>query len=200
MPVLNGSRKSIGKETVPGAEAPADEELVRRAQADPDQFSALYERYAKDIERFMLARTNGHRDLAEDLASQVFTRAYTALPRYNAGSFRGWLYQIARNTLIDTYRRQRPTAPLDAAWAVRSDEPPLDERVIAAEARQQLHDALGLLAEPQRAIILLRLQGLTGREIADRLGMSHDAMRSAQYRAMGKLRIALQHLHETDIP
>lgn len=195
MPVLNGSRNSIGKETIPGAETLADEDLVRLAQADPDQFGALYERYAKDIERFMLARTNGQRDVAEDLASQVFTRAYTALPRYNAGSFRGWLYQIARNILIDAYRRQRPVAPLDAAWALHSDEPALDDRVIAAEARQQLHEALALLAEPQRSIILLRLHGLTGREIADRLGMSHDAMRSAQYRAMGKLRIALQHLH-----
>jgi RNA polymerase sigma-70 factor (ECF subfamily) len=198
--VLNGSRKPIGNEMVPGTDMPADEDLVRLAQADPDQFSALYERYAKDIERFMLVRTNGQRDLAEDLASQVFTRAWTALPRYNAGSFRGWLYQIARNILIDAYRRQRPTAPLDAAWAISSGEPALDERVIAAEARQQLHDALDLLAEPQRSIILLRLRGLTGREIAERLGMSHDAMRSAQYRAMGKLRIALQHLHGVDVP
>lgn len=196
MPLLSGSRKPMGKETVTGAPAPDDEELVRLAQAEPERFAALYERYAKDIERFMLARTNGHRDLAEDLASQVFTRAYVALPRYNAGSFRGWLYQIARNILIDTYRRQRPTASLDEAQTISSAAPALDDQVIAEEARQQVQDALAVLAEPQRSIIQLRLQGLGGREIAERLGMSHDAMRSAQYRAMGKLRIALQHLHE----
>lgn len=77
-------------------------------------------------------------------------------------------------------------------------ESPLDERVIAEEARIQLHEALARLAEPQRSILRLRLQGLTGPEIADRLGMNHEAMKSAQYRAMAKLRVALRHLNEQD--
>lgn len=179
-------------------EALPDEVLVRRAQADPGSFSLVYERYAKEIERFYLARTGGRVDVAQDLTSQVFTRAYAALPRYTEGSFRGWLYQIARNILIDSHRRNRPTAPLDDLEGVGTGGPSLDDEVIAEEARVQLHTALDTLGEPQRSIILLRLQGLSGPEIAGRLGMSLQAMKSAQYRAMAKLRTSLQHLHQRD--
>ena len=91
----------------------SDEDVVRRAQRDPDQFASVYERYAKEIERFFLSRTNGNVEFAQDLTSQVFTRAWAALDRYSAGSLRGWLYQIARNLLIDAYRRQHATSSLD---------------------------------------------------------------------------------------
>ena len=176
----------------------SDEALVRLAQADPARFGQLYERYAAEITRFYLARMHGNEALAQDLTSQVFTRAYTALPRYIEGSFRGWLYQIARNILIDSFRRQRPTTSLDGIASISANESPLDERVIAEEARIQLHEALAQLDEPQRSILTLRLQGLTGPEIASRLGMSHEAMKSAQYRAMAKLRSSLQHLNQRD--
>jgi len=178
----------------------SDEALVRRAQADPARFGPLYERYAGEIERYFLARVNGHEALAQDLTSQVFTRAVAALPRYSAGAFRGWLYQIARNLLIDRYRRQRPTTPLDGIATLHANDPPLDEQVIAEEARLQLQGALDNLGEPQRSILRLRLQGLTGPEIAAQLGLSHEAMKSAQYRAMAKLRTSLQHLNRQDEP
>jgi RNA polymerase sigma-70 factor (ECF subfamily) len=173
-----------------------DETAMRAAQRDPARFSVLYARYAKDIERFMLSRTNGDLALSEDLTSQVFTRAYAAIPRYVEGSFRAWLYQIARNTLIDLHRRTRPADSLERASGIAGAEPRLDEQVIAAEAREQLHAALDHLNLAQRAVILLRLQGLTGREIAERLGMSHEAVKSAQYRAMAQLKIRLHHLRD----
>jgi len=176
----------------------SDEALVRRAQADPGQFGPIYERYAPEMHRFFLARVRGNEVLAQDLTSQLFTRAVAALPRYTEGSFRGWLYQIARNILIDSYRRQRPATSFDGIAAIGANDPPLDDQVIAEEARIQLHVALHRLGEPQRSIMLLRLQGLTGPEIAARLGMSHEAMKSAQYRAMAKLRISLQHLNQRD--
>lgn len=179
------------------ADPPLDDEAaMRAAQCDPARFSLLYERYAKEIERFMLSRTNGNAALAEDLTSQVFTRAFAAIPRYVEGSFRGWLFQIARNTLIDAFRRQRPVDPLDPTLALEDGSTRIEEHVIAAEAREQLHAALGDLGEPQRSIMLLRLQGLSGREIAERLGMSLEATRSAQYRAMTRLKIRLSHLRD----
>jgi RNA polymerase sigma-70 factor (ECF subfamily) len=177
-----------------------DEALARRAQRDPEAFGEIYRRYGGEIERFFLSRVNGNPEIAQDLTSQVFTRALAALPRYTDGSLRGWLYQIARNLLIDSHRRQQPASSLDGAEVAGSGEPALDDQVIAEEARIQLHTALDALGEPQRSILLLRLQGHTGPEIAERLGISHEAMKSAQYRAMAKLRVALQHLHQRDEP
>jgi RNA polymerase sigma-70 factor (ECF subfamily) len=172
----------------------SDEELVQRARTDAAAFGVLYDRYRRDIQAFLLSRTRGNSDVANDLNSQVFTRAYTALPRYASGSFRAWLYAIARNLVIDEFRRQRPTSSLDVAGHVPVDQPGLDEQVIAADARSQLHGALNQLGPVQRNIVTLRLEGLTGKEIAERLGMSHEAIKSAQYRAFAKLRTLLGEL------
>lgn len=175
-----------------------DDELVRRAQADPETFGLLYTRYTREIHGFILSRVGGNVDVAQDLTSQVFTRAFTALPRFQTGTFRGWIYQIARNAVIDSYRRQRPTAPLTDAEYVTADQQALDDHVIAEDARAQLHSALAELKPVQREIVMLRLQGLTGVEIAARLGMHPDAVKSAQYRAFTKLRTHLQDLSPTE--
>lgn len=175
-----------------------DEALVRCAQQHPEAFNTVFERYGKEIERYIHHRTNGTTELAEDLASQVFTRAFAALPRYQAGSLRGWLYQIARNLVIDHLRQSRPDIPLAASGDLISADPSMEDRIVAEEARTQLHSALDLLPDQQRRIILLRLQGHTGPEIAAQLGISHDAVRSAQYRAMTTLRHALAHLYQRE--
>ncbi|MGN6483098.1 MAG: RNA polymerase sigma factor, partial [Thermomicrobiales bacterium] len=95
-----------------------DHDLVQAARGGSGEaFDALYRRYAGEIEGFIAARVTDP-ELAADLTSQVFTKAFAALPRYQAGSFRGWLYAIARNAITDTWRRQRPTAPLERAELV----------------------------------------------------------------------------------
>ena len=172
----------------------SDEELVTVARRDKAAFGVLYERYARDINAFVLSRTRGHPELARDLTSQVFTRALSALPNYRSSSFRGWLYAIARNLVIDEYRRRKPIASLDIAGHVPLDQPGLDEQVIVADARAQLHAALGQLGDVPQEIVRLRLQGMTGGEIADRMGMSREAVKSAQYRAFAKLRDILQEM------
>lgn len=167
--------------------APSDEELVAQAQRNLDRFGPLYARYVGPIHAFVLGRT-GDPDRADDITSQVFTRALAALPRYHTGPFRSWLYAIARNILIDTHRRVKPVAPMDAAGDVPSRDLAPEDQAIASEARATLMAALDTLTKTQREIVLLRLQGLTGREIADELGMGYAAMKSAQYRAFARLR------------
>lgn len=175
-------------------ETTPDDEM-ERAPRDPEAFAGVFTRYHPEIERFLLARTNGDHTLAEDLTSQTFARAWVAHDRFTPGSERGWLYQIARNLLID-HLRKRQADRLDPDTPLTSAAPALEEAVIAQEAHELLHAAIGELTEPQRSIILLRLQGHTSREIAFRLGLGHEAVKSAQYRAMAKLKIALAPLHD----
>jgi len=97
-----------------GDDGISDEEIVARAEHDPRHFAPLYRRYAKPIHAFVLRRT-GDPEQAADITSQVFTRALAALPRYRTGPFRGWIYAIARNVVIDSRRSAR--LPLWAQWA-----------------------------------------------------------------------------------
>lgn len=173
------------------ADEVSDEELVRLAVGDPERFGELYARYARPIHAFILPRVDRNEAIAQDLTSQVFSRALTALPGFRPGVFRAWLYAIARNAVIDYYRRQRPGASLDAALEIASDEQGLDERAVAEDARMRLHAALSRLVPAQRQIVELRLHGLTGVEIAERLNLHPDAVKSAQYRAFARLRAFL---------
>jgi len=165
----------------------SDEEMIARAQRDPEHFAPLYARYARPIHAFVLRRT-GDPEQAADITSQVFTRALAALPRYRHGPFRGWLYAIARNILIDAHRRAKHILPLERVELVPTTARSPEDEAIASEAQTTLMAALDRLTTTQRKIVLLRLQGLTGQEIADELEMGYAAMKSAQYRAFGRLR------------
>ena len=186
-----GAVALVGKDLSRVTDDTSDEELARLAADDRERFGELYERYARPIHAFILPRVDRNEAVAQDLTSQVFSRALTALPGFRPGVFRAWLYAIARNVVIDHYRRQRPGAPLDAALEIASDDPGLDERAVAEEARVRLHAALARLVPAQRQIVELRLHGLTGAEIAERLGLHPDAVKSAQYRAFSRLRVIL---------
>ena len=67
----------------PTDQAPIDELVDRARQGDADAFGQLYDRFLPEIVRY-LARRVGDPDAAEDLAQQVFLKAWQAIPRYEA--------------------------------------------------------------------------------------------------------------------
>jgi RNA polymerase sigma-70 factor (ECF subfamily) len=169
------------------AHTPTDEALVVEALADPAAFDQLYQRYHGDIHRFVLSRVADLHQ-AEDITSQVFLQALRGLPTHGSGTFRGWLFRIARNAIVDSYRRQPPEAPSDALAVHAALEPGPLALIEVSEAREELWRIINRLAGTQQAIIRLRLDGYTGQEIADELGMSLSAIKSAQFRAFEKIR------------
>jgi len=175
-----------------------DDDLVAAAQGDRNAFAPLYARYQPRVHAFALRRL-GDADRADDVTSQVFVRVLKALPAYKAGkhaeSFQAWLFTIARNIVTDAHRRERPHLPVTELDAIAHADPDPMEQAIAAEARAQLRTLLAALTPTQHRIVELRLSGLTGQEIADRLGMSLAATKSAQYRAFTRLRDLMQDHH-----
>ncbi len=149
------------------------------AQQDAAAFALLYERYVESIYAFCFQRL-GSRELAEDATSQVFTNALAALPRYRAGSFRGWLYAIARNVVTD--ERRRPVALPETRAASH------DAALHDAESDIDLRRLLACLTDEQRDVVELRLAGLTGPEIAEATGKRPGAVRAIQFRAYQRLR------------
>lgn len=170
--------------------------LISLAQHDPVAFAPLYEAYFDAIYRYCYLRL-GTSDAAEDAASLVFINALAALPHFRpterTGSFRAWLFAIAHNVVANQYRRhsrQRLTILADAQ-DVPDAAPSPEDVVVAAEARQSVHDVLSGLTDEQRRVVELRLAGLTDAEIARVLGRRHGAVRATQYRAVLRLRALL---------
>jgi RNA polymerase sigma-70 factor (ECF subfamily) len=168
------------------ATANDDESLVLQAKDDASAFAPLYHRYVRPIFGYCFQRL-GTRELAEDATSQVFIKALSALPNYRSNSFRGWLFTIARNVVIDL-QRNRATAPLDDAWDVTDDAQSPEEITVLGDSETSVRRLLSLLNRDQREVVELRLAGLRGAEIAQVLGRRQGAVRATQFRAFRILR------------
>lgn len=172
------------------ARADDDAALVASAQRDYAAFGPLYDRYAEPVYRYCYRRMGSH-EAAADATSQTFLKALAALPRYRAGSFRGWLFAIAANVVTDVHRRRGVglfTSDPSLVEAVVDRAPGPEAVALAAEERQSVGDLLARLTPEQRHVVELRLAGLTGPEIATALGISIAAVRSSQFRAYTRLR------------
>ncbi len=164
-------------------------ERVRRR--NEDACTELYQRYYQRIHQYLVHRLNGDIHEAEDLAAEVFARAFAKIEDYQVGSapFASWLFRIAHNQLIDHLRRRqrRPTVALEAFQEV--------EQIPAAPdpdyglVRGELGRALAHLTKEQRHVLLLRFfQGLSTFETAEAVGKSEDAAKKLQARGLGALK------------
>jgi RNA polymerase sigma-70 factor (ECF subfamily) len=164
--------------------------VVTRAQrGEVDAIGALYDQHQEAIFRYLWARL-GERQAAEDLTGDVFMRMIGALPNYRPSApFRAWLYRIARNRLIDHYRR-RAQSPLPLTHAevktAEADPITLAEHTLTIE---RLHRALAQLEEAQREVVALRfLSGLSLQETAAALDKTEAAIKALQHRGLAALR------------
>ena len=174
-----------------GVGSDPDAIIALRARNDPEAFGLLYNRYAHRVISYFLLRT-GNREDAEDLTSQVFVRAFEALPRFKTGqgTVRSWLFAIAHNLAVSHYRARRETRPIDTVDLL-DNAPPLEDGAILGDDLQRLRAALGRLTDEQRLVVELRLAGLSGIEISKAAGKSHAAIKMLQHRALDNLRLAL---------
>jgi RNA polymerase sigma-70 factor (ECF subfamily) len=170
---------------------PADAELIARAQdGETEAFGNLYERYVPLIFRYVLARVNSESD-AEDLTEVVFMRAFEALPRYTERGrpFSAFLYQVARNALVDHYRQERKTESMEAIEKLPSLGPDPDEGLLAEERAIVLRKALAELPPDYQEVIRLRIMlSLPTAVVGEWLGRSEGAVRVLLHRALKALR------------
>lgn len=165
----------------------SDDALAARALHDPEAFTILYRSYALEVFRYCNRRLQDH-DAAEDAASQTFVNAYAGLHRLGRKPFRPWLFAIAHNVVVDAHRNRRPLFSLQETDTHEDPNPSPEAEVIEREQRITLQALLQQLPKRDREVVELRLSGLTGREIAQALDCSHDAVRTAHYRALQRMR------------
>lgn len=163
--------------------------LVDRAKSgDADAFGALYDRFQPEIYRYLVIRVRDQ-DVAEDLAQQVFLKAWQAIPRYEhrGAPFRAWLYRMAHNQMVDYFRTRRPSTDLEDVEL--PEDPEAEDRVLAAEMNEALQAALERLSEDHRQVLVLRfLMEKSAREIGEIMGRKEVTVRGLQMRALQALR------------
>ena len=179
--------------------------VVRAQSGDGDAFRLLVERHSRNVFRLAYRMTGNEQD-AEDVVQETFLRAYKQLHNYEArSSFATWLYRIASNYSLDLIRmrkrhndRREPAAPegeRDVFETIPANAPGPDRLVFSGQVQQRVNDAMNELSEQERAAFVLRhYEGLSIDEIGRMLGTSINATKHSIFRAVQKLRRALEPL------
>lgn len=168
----------------------SDAKLVARAQSgESDAFGVLYERYVEQIYRYVRSRVTLKRD-AEDLTESVFVRSYEALDRYEERGhpYSAFLYQVARNVLVDHYRRPEEEG-LEESPPLVATGLGLEGRIERDEEVERIQRAMAELPDDYQEVIRLRvLMSLPTATAAEWLDRSEGAVRVLLYRALKSLR------------
>jgi RNA polymerase sigma-70 factor, ECF subfamily len=178
--VAPAASTSGAPENAAPASGPAAVALVLLAQGgDRAAFGRLFERYAPMVHGVLLARVP--RAEADDLMQDVFVSALTRLTGLREpAAFGGWLAMIARNRVIDWRRARRETTELPDDLSRPEPDRSEAEQVLAV---------IRTLPEAYREPLVLRLvEGLTGPEIAEQVGLTPDSVRVNLHRGMKQLR------------
>ena len=147
--------------------------------------AAVYATFARDLERWFARRVPA--DRVDDRVQETFLRVHSALPELReTDRLAPWVYRVARSVLIDNARRERPAEPLDEDPVDETDFPEPDATGMVAAWLPAFVEGL---PEPYReAVRLSELEGLSQREVAERLGLSASGARTRVQRGRAKLR------------
>jgi len=162
--------------------------LARAKSGEKRALSEIYDQYFKKIYRFIFYRVS-HKQVAEDLAEDVFLKAFTKLNSINQPeAFEGWLYQIARNLVIDYYRQKKVEVTLDEVENTLSYESNVIDLISLGERQKILLEILRELGTEQQIVIKLKFfEGLENAQIAEILNKNEGAIRVIQHRAIARL-------------
>jgi RNA polymerase sigma-70 factor (ECF subfamily) len=193
----------------------SDREAAARVKSgDGDAYRVLVERHSRSVFRLAFRMTGREQD-AEDVVQETFLRAYRQLERWEErSSFSTWLYRIAANCSLDLMRKRKRHAEVGLDAPISSgpsshndkDSPRIGNTLPSSEAgperlllgdevQRRVGSALGDLSQQERAAFVLRhFEGQSIPEISEALGLSGNAAKHSIFRAVQKLRRALEPL------
>lgn len=188
---------------------PSDAAAIEQVLAgDQDSFRVLVERHSRNLFRLVYRMTGNEHD-AEEVVQETFLRAYRKLGQFQAkANLSTWLHRVAVNCALDHLRlkdrRNKHLATvqpqewddqdqLELIASVPSGDPTAERLVRSVELRERLDSALRELTYHERTAFVLRhFEGLSIREIGRILGLRTSATKNTVFRAVKKLRRALE--------
>jgi RNA polymerase sigma-70 factor (ECF subfamily) len=158
--------------------------LIEQAKSNAEAFGRLYDEFMPAVYGYVMRRVM-NRELAEDLTSQVFEKALKSIRGLRQGaSFKGWIFKIAGNTIIDYYRSRgrQQTYSLEEAGDMSNGKS--GKAVEQVDNRVAVMSLMDKLPEGHRtALVLHFLEGLTVEEMAEALDSTPNACYMKVYRA-----------------
>jgi RNA polymerase sigma-70 factor (ECF subfamily) len=175
---------------------------------DSDAFRTLVERHSRAVYRLAHRMTGTAQD-AEDVVQETFLKAYRQLGRFESrANFSTWLHRIAVNCSIDLIR-SRPHRETghdesdldqlgadDRAWSGQASP---ERLMLSTEVQDRVTTAMASLSRMERAAFVLRhFEGQSIDEISRALGLKTNATKHSVFRAVRKMRVALEPLLSTE--
>ncbi|EWG10797.1 RNA polymerase sigma factor SigX [Cytobacillus firmus] len=163
-------------------------------------FDELYKKYHQDVFQFLFYMVK-NKELAEDLVQEVYIRVLKSYERFEGkSSEKTWLFSIARNVAIDSFRKQKGwkqkiMEKFDWSTQQVKDDLPLPEEIaVQREEIQMIYRCLDLCTIDQRLVIIMRyIHELTIIETADSLGWTESKVKTTQHRALKVLKNHMEH-------
>ena len=184
----------------------ADQAVVDQVRGgDSDAFRVLVQRHSRSVFRLAFRMTGNESD-AEDVVQETFLRAFRQLSKFDErASFGTWLYRIASNYALDVMRSKRrrgeqqpPEDMEDPFVAIPSAAPTPDRLALSGEVRERIAGAMDELSATERTAFVLRhFEGFGIEDISRALGCPPGAAKHSIFRAVQKLRRALDPLVST---
>jgi RNA polymerase sigma-70 factor (ECF subfamily) len=178
-------------------------ELIHLAlEGQSSAFEVLVTRYQDRLYTAMISIV-GNADEAEDVVQESFIQAYLKLDTFQQNSrFFTWIYRIAFNYALARRRRNRGVVSLDESKENTGNDPVSngespEDRLSRSEDAQLVHQALALVSEDHRSILVLReMEDMSYEEMSDVLGISIGTVRSRLNRARAALKLQLEKFPE----
>ncbi len=176
---------------------------------DSDAFHALVDRHSRAVYRLAYRMTGSPQD-AEDVVQETFLKAYKQLGRFESrANFGTWLHRIAVNCSIDLIRSRphRETAHDDADLDQLGKESKRTDAggasperlMLSTEVQERITSAMSGLSSMERAAFMLRhFEGRSIEEISQSLGLKTNAAKHSIFRAVRKMRVALEPLQDLE--
>lgn len=185
----------------PASELPAgptDEQLISAVcNGDENAMELLYERYRRPLYAFVVRMLNGDSMTADDIFQDLWIKVFNKLSVYREdGKFSAWLFRVARNQVLEHFRREKSRAKIGALTGdgelperMSFNEEPSGE-IGAKLLSEQLEKLLAELPVEQREVFLMRQSDLSFKEIAEiqkcpintALGRMHNCLKFLRQR------------------
>ena len=181
--------------------------VAKARLGDADAFRALVERHGRPLFRLAFRMTGNQHD-AEDVVQESFLRAWRQLGKFDErASFGTWLYRIATNCSLDVIRSRKrrskqeagPEAGLsemeDPVLSLPPGDPTPDRLAMSGQVRECVAEAMNELSASERTAFVLRhFEGMRIEDVSRVLGCQPGAAKHSVFRAVQKLRRALEPL------